>query len=92
MDRIAAEIQVEGRVQGVFYRAFVESAARELGLSGFCRNLENGAVFVWAEGDREGIEGLIGRLRTGPPAARVTDVRVAWKTWTGTYEGFSIRR
>jgi acylphosphatase len=91
MDRIAAEIHVAGRVQGVFFRAFVESAARRLGLSGYCRNLESGEVLVMAEGDRESIESLIGQLWVGPPAAEVADVRVAWKPGQGGYDGFIIK-
>jgi acylphosphatase len=90
MDRIGAEIHVEGRVQGVSFRVFVASAARSLGLSGLCRNLESGEVLVRAEGERKKIESLIERLWIGPPAAKVDEVRVVWKPWQGEYEGFII--
>jgi acylphosphatase len=92
MDRAGAEIRVAGRVQGVFFRAFVESEARGLGLSGTCRNLESGEVLVRAEGERKSIDALIGRLWIGPPAANVEDVRVDWKPWQGRYDGFFIER
>ena len=47
---------VYGRVQGVFYRAFTSRQAKELGLTGYVRNLPNGGVEVWAEGERKQLE------------------------------------
>jgi len=91
MDKAGAEIIVEGRVQGVFYRAFTEAAANELGLSGYCRNLDDGSVLVKAEGDRTLIEKLIRKLWVGPPPAHVVDIRVHWGPWEGTHHGFKTR-
>ena len=47
---------VYGRVQGVFYRAFTSRQAKELGLTGYVRNLPNGGVEVWAEGERKQLD------------------------------------
>jgi len=88
---MCAEILVNGRVQGVYYRAFAQEAALQLGLTGFCRNLPDGGVEVVAEGDREVIEVLIERLRIGPPRARVEDVQVNWKPAEKSFKDFSIR-
>lgn len=44
---------VHGRVQGVYFRAFVKDHAKELGLKGYVRNLSGGrAIEVWAEGEK----------------------------------------
>ncbi len=41
---------VEGRVQGVGFRYFVQDEAQSLGLSGWVRNVGDDKVEVWAEG------------------------------------------
>lgn len=82
---------VHGRVQGVFFRAFVERRAEELGLIGYVRNRPDGAVEVTAEGVKPQLEKLVEYLKTGPPAARVDKVEINWSHYTGEYTGFSIR-
>jgi len=67
---------VRGRVQGVGFRWFVRAQARELGLQGWCANLGDGGVEVWAEGAADALDQLAARLRSGPPAARVDEVRL----------------
>jgi len=88
---VCAEILVSGRVQGVYYRAFAQEAARRSGLNGFCRNLPDGHVEVIAEGDRDVIEALVEQLRVGPPRAKVADVLVHWKPAERQFKDFSIR-
>lgn len=83
---------VRGRVQGVFFRAFVRQKAQELGLLGFVRNLEDArTVEVQAEGERKQLEQLLEALRTGPPGARVEGVEANWDEPAGSYRGFEIR-
>lgn len=91
MEKINAAIFVSGLVQGVYYRAFTETIAFELGLVGYCQNLPDGRVAVEVEGDKAVIEELIQRLWVGPSRAKVTDVQVTWKPATGKFHGFSIR-
>jgi acylphosphatase len=74
-----AHIIAVGLVQGVGYRWFAARRARELGLSGFVRNLREGTVEVEAEGERALVEELVNQLRIGPRAARVTDLRIDWR-------------
>jgi acylphosphatase len=82
---------VSGRVHGVFYRAFVESCAEELNLTGYVRNRPDGTVEVRAEGEKEKLEKLVERLKAGPPAARVDGVKVEWPEYAGGFSGFSVR-
>ncbi len=82
---------VHGRVHGVFYRAFVETRAEELKLTGYVRNRPDGTVEVRAEGERQNLEKLAESLKTGPPAARVEEVVAAWAEYTGNYSRFSAR-
>jgi len=80
---------VSGRVQGVFYRDYTGRCARELGLTGYARNLRGGNVEVRAEGERRQLEKLVDCLKTGSPASRVDNVTTTWSAYTGGYPGFS---
>jgi len=65
---------VTGRVQGVGFRWFVEREARALGISGWVRNTDDGAVEVVASGTQDQLSRLRKALAEGPRAARVDDV------------------
>ena len=67
---------VEGRVQGVFYRASAAERAQALGLDGWVRNREDGCVELVVAGEADAVETLTAWLWQGPPAARVTAVTV----------------
>ena len=82
---------VHGRVQGVFFRTFVEEHAQRLGLVGYVRNLPSGAVEVMAEGEREQVNKLVGHLKMGPPTAIVDRVEISWSEYTGDHSGFRVR-
>jgi len=81
---------VHGRVQGVFFRAFVNRQARALDLTGYVRNLPNGAVEVRAEGNRQQLEKLTDYLRVGPHGASVKDITITWSEYTGNYTDFDV--
>jgi len=66
---------ITGRVQGVFFRASTEREARQLGITGYARNLSDGSVEVLACGEASAVEELKLWLWTGPPASQVKDVR-----------------
>ena len=72
--QIAKRCWVSGRVQGVFYRASTQQKARELGLSGYAKNLADGRVEVLMCGDRSKIDELERWLWQGPPTAHVLRV------------------
>ena len=71
---VARRYRVEGRVQGVGFRFFVERAARQLGLAGYVKNLGDGRVEVYAIGPPAQLEDMKRRLEQGPRAARVERV------------------
>ena len=88
--RSGADILVEGRIQGVGYRAFVERCAARLGLVGYVANLTDGRVRVRVEGDRATIDGLLEDLARGPRLARVDRTDVRWVPPTGMFTGFAV--
>ncbi|MDN5201623.1 acylphosphatase [Fulvivirgaceae bacterium BMA10] len=67
-------IQVFGKVQGVFYRASTCEVANNLELRGFVRNQPDGSVYIEAEGPDERIEQLIAWCKQGPSGAIVQRV------------------
>lgn len=73
---VARRARVEGRVQGVYFRASTAAEARRLGLSGHARNLADGSVEVLAVGPSAAVATLLDWLWQGPPLARVTAVTV----------------
>jgi acylphosphatase len=62
---------IQGRVQGVGFRWFVQREASELDLRGWVRNTEEGEVEVMASGSAEDLAKLRARLRCGPRGSRV---------------------
>lgn len=62
---------VQGRVQGVGFRWFVQREAGELDLRGWVRNTEDGHVEVVASGNVEDLAELRASLRKGPRGSRV---------------------
>ena len=82
---------VRGRVQGVYFRYFVQNEARERGLTGYAYNRPDGSsVEAVAEGPRAGLEALLTRLYVGPPAARVEAVDVRWSDAEGAFSAFRV--
>jgi acylphosphatase len=87
---VRAHILVDGRVQGVGFRAFAARTATRLDLVGGVRNLDDGRVELDVEGSRTVIEAFLHELTIGPPASRVTKIATEWSIATGRYSTFSI--
>lgn len=84
-----AVTMIEGWVQGVGFRFFVEDQALALGLKGYAKNLSDGRVEVVVEGEPEKIERLITLLKNGP--GHVKDVKINYEPATGEFAGFYVR-
>jgi acylphosphatase len=65
---------IQGRVQGVGFRWFVQREASELNLRGWVRNTEDGNVEVVAAGDAGDLDELRASLRRGPHGSRIDRV------------------
>jgi acylphosphatase len=88
---VARRFLISGRVQGVGFRYFTEAAASREGLHGWVRNLPDGRVEAWAEGDASAVERFERAVRHGPPGARVDRVDVDDEVPSGRGTGFDIR-
>ncbi len=82
---------VTGRVQGVYFRQSTADQARQLGLSGWVRNLPDGRVEGVASGPEAELAALKTWLGHGPTMARVDDLQwTADEPYSGS--GFEVRR
>ena len=82
---------VSGRVQGVGFRIYTRTQARQLGVKGYVRNLSSGEVEIVACGEPENIDTLIEWAKSGSPSAVVNNLKVDVVTDVEEFEGFEIR-
>lgn len=82
---------VQGRVQGVGFRAFVVDTALRLGLTGWVRNVGWDTVEAVAEGSPAALEAFRQALQTGPRMARVDSLRQEEETPSGEFDRFEMR-
>jgi acylphosphatase len=91
-DGARVHLLVEGRVQGVFFRASAQAEAHRLRVAGWVRNRPDGSVELVAEGKRKDLDDLIAWCRRGPRGAEVVNVEVQWEKFTGEFSTFRITR
>jgi len=71
---------VEGKVQGVFYRASAQKQAMALGVCGFIRNLNDGRVELEAQGEETALAQFLTWCHKGPPGSHVERLETRWLT------------
>ena len=90
MANVAAKIYIEGFVQGIGFRYFAYRKSQECGVVGYVRNMRDGRVQVYAEGDQSCVDRFLLLLRRGPVGARVRAMHVDQVAYTGKYKEFTI--
>ena len=75
---VRVHVVAQGRVQGVGFRAFLQSQAMRRGLSGWVRNLPDGRIEAEVEGHPVLVDEIIQVVKRGPSLASVQDVQVEW--------------
>ena len=89
MMRITA--YAKGRVQGVGYRYFVTDCARQSGVSGFVKNMPDGAVMIVAEGRDDALDTFVRLVKAqSDTLIRVDTLEVTRCEPTGEFSGFWI--
>ena len=72
----AVRVRITGLVHGVSFRASMVRLAADAGVHGWVRNLPDGSVEAFLEGDDVRVQKVIDWARLGPPRARVDRVDV----------------
>ena len=82
---------ITGRVQGVGFRAFTQSNARGLKLTGWVKNLADGRVEAVIEGPADKVRELLDLVKRGPRWAKVDTLEMKDETPKGDFKQF-VRR
>ncbi len=67
-------LYITGTVQDVFFRGFIKENAERNNIKGFVRNLEDGRVEVFLEGDVDSVNKMIELCKKGPKHAQIKRV------------------
>ena len=89
-DKVRVHVLIEGRVQGVFFRASTRDEARARGLAGWVRNRADGRVEAVFEGDKAVVDNMLAWCRKGPPYAYVDHVDINWQPYQGDLLDFRV--
>jgi acylphosphatase len=81
---------VDGRVQGVGYRYWIRSRARDLGLRGSATNLPDGRVAVVAQGPRAACQSLLEAMDSAATPGWVGKLVHSWDEPTHEADGFRV--
>ena len=73
---VRVRLFISGIVQGVSFRASTQDQARQRGVVGWVKNLEDGRVEALAQGSKDKVDELVRWCHRGPPAAKVEKVAV----------------
>ena len=88
---LRVHVWVQGRVQAVGFRAFVQQNALQIGVNGWVRNVGYDTVEAVAEGTKEQIEGFLQMVKRGPLGSRVDESREVWEQVMGEFEAFRVK-
>jgi len=72
----SARLYITGTVQGVFFRAFIKENAERYNVKGFVRNLEDGRIEVFLEGNVDEVNKMIELCKKGPKHSQIKNIEI----------------
>jgi acylphosphatase len=88
---VRVHVWVQGRVQAVGFRAFVQQNALQIGVTGWVRNVGYDRVEAVAEGTREQLNQFLQMMKRGPIGSRINESREEWEQVTGEFSSFRVK-
>ncbi|MCO5279836.1 MAG: acylphosphatase [Chitinophagales bacterium] len=88
--KIHCKIAVEGKVQGVWFRKFIQEQATKLEVKGWVKNLPSGSVYIEAESDENTMKQFVELCKQGSPLSQVEEVLIT-QAEVVNYTSFEIR-
>ena len=90
-ETVRVHVWVQGRVQAVGFRAFVQQNALQIGVTGWVRNVDYDRVEAVAEGTREQLNQFLQMMKRGPIGSRINESREEWEQVTGEFSSFRVK-
>ncbi|MFH1156576.1 MAG: acylphosphatase [Pseudomonadota bacterium] len=90
-DKKQLHVIISGKVQGVFFRVATQQTARELGITGWVKNLPDGTVEAVFEGSDMEIQQMMLWCHSGPPGSRIDKISIKTSTACPGFSSFDIR-
>lgn len=90
-ETLRVHVWVQGRVQAVGFRAFVQQNAIQIGVTGWVRNVGYDTVEAVVEGNKGQIEEFLQMVKRGPTGSRVDQSREEWEQVTGEFGSFRVK-
>ncbi len=72
----SVRLYIKGVVQGVFFRAFIKENAERYDVKGFIRNLEDGRIEIFLEGNSDDVNKMIELAKKGPKHSQIQEVTI----------------
>jgi len=91
MAKKRAHLIIHGKVQGVFFRAYLRERSEQFKLTGWAKNCFDGNVEVVLEGEESAVKQVVEWCHSGPADAEVKKVDEKWEKATGEFQDFSIQ-
>jgi len=85
----SVRLYITGSVQGVFFRLFVKQNAEKIGVNGFVRNLEDGRIEIFLEGDSDKVNQMTEICKKGPKHSQIRNVEIKPETFQG-FRNFKV--
>jgi acylphosphatase len=79
---------IHGSVQGVFFRASMQREAQHLGIAGWVRNRNDGAVEAVVQGESAAVDSMVRWAQRGPELAHVSRIEI--NPGNGNFSSFDI--
>jgi len=84
-------IQVWGKVQGVFFRNNIKKKAESLNLKGYAKNKDDGSVFIELEGDDLYLGLMFDYIKLAPGASKPTNIKYNYSKELQNFQDFEIK-
>lgn len=72
----SVRLYISGVVQGIFFRVYIKEHAEKNNVKGFIRNLEDGRIEIFLEGEIDDVERMIELAKQGPKHAQIKKVDI----------------
>ena len=72
----SVRLYIDGTVQGIFFRSFIKENAERYNVKGFVRNLEDGRVEIFLEGNTNDVNKMIEISKKGPKHSQIRKVQL----------------